>query len=129
MSILPGLSRKPTRLHLLGFYAMRNLGHTNGSLPPEPKGQPDDPVKDTPDDLGGEFIPVNQVRLCSYARKKVKTAHASNWGPKVIGIKRGAWKRMVVTVVWYNERPMATARFPGRNSAKFDVFLNLLKLF
>lgn len=99
---------------------MSNLGRTNGSLPPEPEGQPDDPMKDTPDDLRGEFVPVNQALLCLCAQEKAGITHISNWGPKEIGIKRGAWKRMVDAVVWYNERPRATARFPGKNSTKND---------
>lgn len=37
---------------------MCGLGHTNGSLPPEPEGQPDDPVKNTPDYFGSQFVPV-----------------------------------------------------------------------
>jgi len=32
------------------------LGNADCSLPPDPEGEPEDPVKDTPDDLGGEFI-------------------------------------------------------------------------
>ena len=122
-SVLLGPSQKSVRLHLLGLYVMSSLGNTNGSLPPEPEGQPDDPVKDTPDDLRGEFVPVHQVRLCPCARKRTEITHASNWGPRVIGIKRGAWKRMVDTVLWYNERPMATARFPGRNSTKKNTYI------
>lgn len=100
---------------------MGNLDHTDSGLPPESKGQPDHTVKDTPGDLGGEFIPVNQLWLYQCAGKKAEITYASYWGPNDIGINRGAWKRMVDTVVWYNERPMATARFPGRNSTKNDM--------
>jgi hypothetical protein len=57
---------------------MNNLNGANGSLPPEPEGHPDEPVKDTPDDLGGEFITVNQVWLYPCAQKKAEITHASN---------------------------------------------------
>lgn len=30
--------------------------------------------------------------------KKTEIAYASNWGPKVAGMKRGAWNRIVDTV-------------------------------
>lgn len=36
--------------------------------------------------------------------------------PKVWGMKRGVWKRMVEAIQWYTVRPIATARLPGRNS-------------
>lgn len=54
------------------------LGHANGSLPPEPEGQPDDPVEDTPNDLGGKFIAVNRIQLYTATRQKANTTYASN---------------------------------------------------
>ena len=77
-------------------------------------------MKDTPDDLGGELVAANRIQLHTAAQRKTEITYASNWGPKVVGMKRGAWKRTVDTVVWYSERPMATARFPGRNSARIS---------
>jgi len=75
------------------------LGNADCSLPPDPEGEPEDPVKDTPDDLGGEFITVNRVQLNIGAQREAKITYASNSGPKVVGMKRGAWKRTVDTVV------------------------------
>jgi len=31
-------------------------------------------------------------------------------------MKRGDWKSTIDTTLWYTQRPMARARFPGRNS-------------
>lgn len=41
---------------------------------------------------------------------------ASKKEPSVNGMKRGAWKSIVDNILWYTQRPMARARFPGRNS-------------
>ena len=58
-----GLLQTSVGLHLLNLNVTSVLGHTNGSLPPEPEGQPDNPVKDTPDDFGGESVAANRVEL------------------------------------------------------------------
>jgi len=65
-------------LHLLNLNVTSVLGHANGSLPPEPEGHPDNPVKDTPDDLGGEPVAVNRIQLHAGIRRKAKITHASN---------------------------------------------------
>ena len=94
-----GLLQTSVGLHLLNLNVTSVLGHTKGNLAPEPKGHPENPVKDTPDDLGGEFVTVNRVQLYTGTQRKARVTYASNWGPKVVGIKRGAWKRTVDTVV------------------------------
>jgi hypothetical protein len=33
-------------------------------------------------------------------------------------MKRGAWNRIVDATLWYTQRPIASARLPGRNSAR-----------
>ena len=69
--------QKPIGSQLLNLNATSVLSHPNGSLPPEPEGQPDDPMKDTPDDLGGEFVAVNRIWLRTAARHKTKITYAS----------------------------------------------------
>lgn len=48
-------------LHLLGLDVASVWTHANSRLPPEPEGQPDGPMQDTPDDLWGELIAVNRI--------------------------------------------------------------------
>ena len=93
------LYKTPILLHLLNLNVTSVLSHTDSSLPPESERQPQDPVKDTPGDLGGEFVAVNRVRLHAATQRESKVTYASNCGPKVVGMKRGAWKRIVDTVV------------------------------
>ena len=93
-----GLLQTSIGLRLLCPNVTNVLSHPNRSLPPEPESQPEDPVKATPDDLGGEFVAVNQIQLYTGVRNEAEITYASNWGPRVAGMKRGAWKRTVDTV-------------------------------
>jgi len=71
------LLQNPIGLRLLNLNVASVLSHADSSLPPEPKRQPKDPVKDTPGDLWGEFVAVNLVRLHAAAQRKTKITHAS----------------------------------------------------
>jgi hypothetical protein len=42
--------------------------------------------------------------------------HDSAVAPKVCGMKRGLWIRIVEAMVWYRHRQIEKARLPGRKS-------------
>ena len=100
-------------LQHLGAHRCSNL---DSRLPPNREAEPGEAVEAPPDVLWCGVEPADRTRQSfPYEPDEGSTYDSAN-APNECGINRGALKRTVEHVTWYIQRPMANARFPGRNS-------------